>query len=58
MINSSSQSLLHATVSSKTLEGTLIKKTNVLFIIPDYLRSDLENHRAKINPNQPIPIAV
>jgi|GEM_PF-693950 len=52
MINPASQSFLIAGIYGNILASTFFKKTKVLLIMLDYLRSDLENHRAKIlSPN-------
>ena len=52
MIKPASQSFLIAGIYGNKLASTFTKISNVLFIMLDYLRSDLENHRAKIlSPN-------
>ena len=52
MINPASQSFLIAGIYGNILASTFTKKSNVLCILLDYHRSDLESHIAKIlNPN-------
>jgi len=48
MINPSSKSFLVAGIYSNVLASTFAKKINVLFIMQDHLRIDLETYRAKI----------
>jgi hypothetical protein len=52
MINPVTQSFLFAGIYGNILASTFTKISNVLFIMLDYHRSNLENYRAKIlSPN-------
>jgi len=52
MINPVTQSFLIAGIYGNILASTFTKISNVLFIMLDYHRSNLENYRAKIlSPN-------
>ena len=52
MLNPASPPFLVAGIYGNIMVSTFIKKSNALLIMWDYLRSDLENRRAKIvSPN-------
>lgn len=48
MLNPASPSFLVAGIHGNIMVSTFIKKSNALLIMRDYLKSDLENYRAKI----------